>query len=163
MATGILIHADSVHDANMFVATGVAVGDPFTYIETDGRSIVVSNVLEADAIRRDGRAGEVWLDDEFGVREQIRAGAKPDVARMEGVRRSLERAGLTSVSVPPTFSVALADYLREHGVEVAPDRELFELRRRVKDADQLAAIRVAQRATEAAFAAARELIGSASP
>ncbi len=163
MAKGILIHADSVHDAHMFVATGVSVGDPYTYIESNGKRIVVSNVLEADAIRRDSRATDVWLDDEFGVREQVRQGVKPHIATMEGVRRALDRAGLDEVAVPTTFPLALGDYLREHGVSVMPDRDLFELRRRAKDRVQLDAIRIAQRATEAAFTAARELIGSATP
>jgi|1185.fasta_scaffold20840_2 Xaa-Pro aminopeptidase len=163
MAKGILIHADSMRDANMFVATGVAVVDPFSYIEANGSRIIVSNVLEADAIRRDSRATDVWVDDEFGVREQIRQGVKSDVASMEGVRRALERASLDEVAVPATFPIALADYLRGHGITVTPDKELFDLRRRVKGDAQVEAMKVAQRATEAAFAAARELIGSASP
>jgi Xaa-Pro aminopeptidase len=65
--------------------------------------------------------------------------------------------------VPSSFPVALADYLRSKGVSVTPDPERLELRRRQKDDRQLVAIRLAQRATEAAFTAARELLGSASP
>ena len=72
---------------------------------------------------------------------------------MEQVRRVLERAGVSQVSVPPSFPVGLADYLRRREVTVSPDAELFALRRRIKDADQLASITVAQRATEAAFVA----------
>ena len=88
---------------------------------------------------------------------------EPHQAQMESVRRSVEKAGVSAVAVPPTFPVGLADYLREHGVTVTPDRELFEARRRLKTDRQIEGIRAAQRATEAAFAAARELIGSASP
>ena len=40
--------------------------------------------------------------------------------------------------MPPSFPVGLADYLRDKGIKVTPDRDLFELRRRRKDADQLA-------------------------
>ena len=93
----------------------------------------------------------------------VKEGMPSHEATMEGVRRSIEKAGLDAVLVPPTFPLALGDYLREHGVAVTPEPELFDLRRRIKDAAQLDAMRVAQRATEAAFAAARELIGSASP
>src|SRR5947208_3882118 len=163
MASPLLIHADSVLSADMYVATDVNVGDPFTYIEVDGRRIIVTNQLEVDQIRRDSTATEVWMVDEFGGRDLVRSGWEPDRARMETVRRMIERAGLDAVAVPPTFPLALADYLRAAGLTLTPDRELFELRRRRKDTRQLDAIRRAQRATEAGFDAARELIGSASP
>jgi len=163
MTSSLLIHADSMRDADMFVATGVPCTDPYTYIETDGRRIIVTNVLEVEVMTRDSTAGEIWTDDDFGIRELVRGGMEPHEAQMESVRRSVEKAGVSSVAVPPTFPVGLADYLREHGVTVTPDRELFEARRRLKTDRQIEGIRAAQRATEAAFTAARELIGSASP
>jgi Xaa-Pro aminopeptidase len=163
VAAGLLIHADSERNADMFVATGVLVVDPFTYLESDGRRIIVTNVLEADMMRRDSAASEIWLDDDLGRQDLIRSGTQPHVAAMETVRRALERAGISEVAVPPAFPVALADYLRERSVVVRPDKDVFEARRRRKTPAQLEGIRHAQRATEAAFAAARELIGSAEP
>jgi Xaa-Pro aminopeptidase len=163
MTTPLLIHADSLRDADMFVATGVSVVDPFTYLELDGRRIIVASVLEAEVIERDSRATEIWRDDDFGTRELVREGWEYEDAVMERVRRVLERAGAAEVAVPPSFPVALADYLRGKDVTVTPDRQTFEMRRRLKDADQLRAIREAQTATEASFRAARELLGSASP
>jgi len=163
MTSSLLIHADSMRDADMFVATGVPCTDPYTYIETDGRRIIVTNVLEVEVMTRDSTAGEIWTDDDFGIRELVRGGMEPHEAQMESVRRSVEKAGVSAVAVPPTFPVGLADYLREHGVTVTPDRALFEARRRLKTDRQIEGIRAAQRATEAAFTAARELIGSASP
>ena len=73
MTTPLLIHADSLRDADMFVATGVSVVDPFTYLEVDGRRIIVASVLEAEVIERDSRATEIWRDDDFGGR---RAGSE---------------------------------------------------------------------------------------
>jgi Xaa-Pro aminopeptidase len=159
----LLIHADSTHDPDMFAATGVAVGDPYTYLELDGRRVIVASVLEADVIRRDSTATEVWIADEFGARDLVSSGWSWRDANMERVRRVLERAGTTEVAVPDSFPVALADYLRSKGVTVATDPDRVELRRRLKDDRQLAAIRLAQRATEAAFTAARELLGAATP
>jgi hypothetical protein len=161
--TPLLIHADSQRDADMFVATGVAVVDPFTYLELDGRRIIVASVLEEEVIRRDSRATEVWPDEEFGRTQLMLEGLSWHDAAMEVVRRVLEKAGVASVAVPPSFPVGLADHLRGRGITVTPDRDLFELRRRSKDADQLAAIRTAQRGTEDAFRAVRELLASASP
>ena len=163
MPGAVLIHADSLLDANMFVATGVAVGDPFTYIESGDRRIIVTNQLEVDLVRRESTANEIWMVDEFGGRDLVRDGWQPVEAGMEAVRRMLRRAELDAVAVPPSFPLALADYLRGQGMTLVPDRELFESRRRRKDARQLQGVRAAQRATEAAFDAARGMIGSASP
>jgi len=147
----------------MFAATGVAVGDPYTFLELGDRRVIVASVLEADVIRRDSTATEVWMSDEFGARELVRSGWNWRDAEMESVRRVLERVGTTEVAVPDSFPVALADYLRSKGITVTPDQDRVELRRRRKSDRDLAAIRLAQRATEAAFDAARELLGSASP
>jgi Xaa-Pro aminopeptidase len=163
MTDNLLIHADSQRDADMFVATGVTVVDPFTYLELNGQSVIVASVLEADVIRRDSRAGDVWTDDQFGGRELMAKGWSYHDAEMEVVRRVLEKAGAQAVVVPPSFPLSLADYLRGKGHTVTPDRDLFERRRRSKDAAQLAAINVAQRATEQAFGSVRELLGSATP
>ena len=89
-----------------------AVVDPFTYLELDGRRVIVASVLEADVIRRDSRANDVWTDDQFGGRELMAKGWSYHDAEMEVVRRVLERAGAQAVVVPPSFPVSLADYLR---------------------------------------------------
>ncbi len=109
----------------MFVATGITVGDPFTYIEAGDRRIIVTNQLEADLVRRESTANEIWMVDEFGGRDLVLDGWPLDDARMETVRRMLERAGLDAVAVPPNFPLALADYLRGKGITLTPDRVLF--------------------------------------
>src|SRR3954470_7101170 len=147
----------------MFVATGITVGDPFTYLASGDRRIIVTNQLEVDLVHRESTANEIWMVDEFGGRDLVLEGWPLDEARMETVRRMLERAGLDAVAVPPNFPLALGDYLRGKGITLTPDRVLFASRRRHKNAGQLHGIRAAQRATEAAFDAARGMIGSASP
>ena len=52
MPTSHLIFADSVRDPDLFVATGITIGDPFAYVETDGKRIIVTSELEADVARR---------------------------------------------------------------------------------------------------------------
>ena len=65
--------------------------------------------------------------------------------------------------MPPGFPVAHADYLRANGVDVVVDREVFDNRRRSKNETEIAGIRRAQRACEAALDAARELLRKAQP
>ena len=125
--------------------------------------MIVVSLLEADVVRRDSRADDVWDAEQFGGRELVVQGWTYHDAEMEVLRRTLERAGITEAIVPPSFPVAIADYLRGKGLTITPDRDAFELRRRIKDTRQIDAIRGAQRGTEAAFRAVRELLGSASP
>ena len=158
-----LIYADSIRDPDLFVATGVSIVDPFAYVETDGKRVIVTSELEADAARRHSSATDVWTGSELGARELVKGGMSYETASLEVVRRALEKLGVSAVTVPPSFPLELADYLRERGVTVQADRAPFEMRRRVKDETQLAGIRAAQRATEAAFARAVEVLGASSP
>jgi Xaa-Pro aminopeptidase len=61
-------------------------------------------------------------------------------------------------SVPKNFPVWLADRLRADGVELDVDQDLFDDRRRAKTESQVAGLRRAQRAAEAAMDACRELL-----
>jgi Xaa-Pro aminopeptidase len=163
MPTSHLIFADSVRDPDLFVATGITIGDPFAYIETDGKRIIVTSELEADVARRTSTATEVWTGSEFGSRELVKGGMSYHEAELEVVRRALERLSVTGVTVPPSFPVELADFLRARDVTVTPDRAGYELRRRVKDERALEGIRLAQKAIEAAFARVVEVLGASSP
>jgi Xaa-Pro aminopeptidase len=158
-----LIYADSIRDPDLFVATGVSIVDPFAYVETNGKRVIVTSELEADAARRHSSATDVWTGSEFGARELVKGGMSYELASLEVVRRALEKLGVSAVTVPPSFPLELADYLRERGVTVQADRTPFEMRRRVKDERQLAGIKAAQLATEAAFARAVEVLGASSP
>jgi Xaa-Pro aminopeptidase len=163
MTTGLLILADSVRDADLFLATGISVGDPFIYVETNGQRLIVTSEIEADAARRNSTATDVWLSSRFGARELLDGGMGSDDAQIEVLGRVVADLRLDEVVVPPSFPVVAADHLRGQGVAVQPDRERFQLRRRAKDERALAGIRAAQRATEAAMARVVEVLGSSSP
>jgi Xaa-Pro aminopeptidase len=163
MPSARVIHADSVRDPDLYLATGISVVDPFTYVETNGKRVIVTSELEADAARRNSTATDVWTGTEFGARELIKGGMDWNVATLEVVRRALQKLGVSDAAVPPSFPVELADYLREHGIGVHADRAGFEMRRRVKDERALAGIRAAQKATEAAFARVVEMLGASTP
>ena len=63
--------------------------------------------------------------------------------------------------MPSTFPLELADRLREDGIALEVDREQFDLRRRSKNATEIAGLRRAQHACEAALDVAREMLRSA--
>jgi Xaa-Pro aminopeptidase len=163
VASARLIYADSIRDADIYLASGISVVDPFAYIETDGKRVILTSELEADAASRNSTATDVWVESDFGRRELIKQGMNPHDSALEVVRRALERLELAAVLVPPSFPLDLADYLRGHGVTVTADRAGYEMRRRVKDERALDGIRIAQRATEAAFVRVREMLGASTP
>ena len=53
MTDNLLIHADSQRDADMFVATGVTVVDPFTYLELNGQGVIVASPPTAPVYLQD--------------------------------------------------------------------------------------------------------------
>jgi Xaa-Pro aminopeptidase len=153
----VLIYADSIRSADLRHAVPLAVPDPFLYAETNGTRHVFSNSMEAARIRDLGLF-DVHVDEEFGIDELIESG----LDRREIVAQLLVRAvgslGLERATVPETFPIWLGDRLRAEGVELEVDQDLFDDRRRVKTEAQLAGMRRAQRAAEAAMDTCREVL-----
>jgi Xaa-Pro aminopeptidase len=139
----------------------LGVPDPFLYAELDGKGSVVASSFELGRINEVAPELEVLPMEEFGIDELYGQGLSRDEIELEVILRAARRFGLESVSVPSTFPLEVADHLRANGIEVKADRELFRGRRRVKNEAELAGIRRAQRAAEAAMDAAREIMRAA--
>jgi Xaa-Pro aminopeptidase len=158
----VLILADSMRSPEMRHEVPLAIPDEFLYAERDGRRVVVVSSLESARIREAGLGIEVMPYEAFGLDELAASGTPPTEAALQMYARACSELGVISASVPPTFPLELADRLRGNGVEVTPDRALFEERRRRKNATEIAGLRRAQRACEAALDAARDMLRRAS-
>jgi Xaa-Pro aminopeptidase len=156
----VLIFADTMRSAEMRHQVPVAVPDPFLYIERNGSRHAVLTSFEVDRVREAGI--EAHPLEEFGWDELVGKGPREEQALVL-YERAVQQLGVDDAVVPFNFPVELADRLRAKGVKVQVDRQLFAQRRRVKTEAQLAGIRKAQRGTEAAMAAARELLRAAEP
>lgn len=158
----VLIYADTVRSPELRHEIPVSIGDPFLYVERNGSRHVVIGALELARVR--GLPGlEVHAPEEFGYDELLRSGKSRPEIRDELNARVCEALGVRSAAVPAGFPLDVADALRARGVEVRPDRELFDRRRRVKSEHELAGIRRAQRAAEAGMDAARALLRGGTP
>ncbi|HZT85373.1 MAG TPA: Xaa-Pro peptidase family protein [Gaiellaceae bacterium] len=157
MADGVLICADSIRSADMRNAVPLAVPDPFLYAETNGTSHVFTNSMEAARIRKLGPY-EVHVSEEFGVDELIAEGLEWREIRARILLRAIDSIGSKRFAVPEDFPVWLADRLRAEGFELEVDQDLFDDRRRVKSGEQLAGMRRAQKAAEAAMDTCRDLL-----
>jgi Xaa-Pro aminopeptidase len=154
----VLICADSTRSPEMRHEVPVAVPDPFLYAEQDGRRVAVVSSLEAVRINEADPGIEVIPPDALGWDDLLAEGTPYFEAELEIYTRACRELGITSAAVPASFPLELADRLRAQGIDVRPDRQLFDLRRRSKNATEIAGLRRAQRACEAALDAARDLL-----
>ena len=157
MADAILIYGDSFRSPDLRHAVPLGVPDPFLYAEENGSRHVFANSMEAARLRDLGLF-EVHVDEDFGVDELVESGLEPRELTAQLALRAVASLGLERATVPENFPVWLADRLRAEGVELDVDQELFDGRRRAKTEAQLAGMRRAQHAAEAAMDACRELL-----
>jgi Xaa-Pro aminopeptidase len=159
----ILLCADTERSAALRHEIPLSIPDPFLYAEVDGRRVAVVNVLERDRIAEVAPGIELLEREQFGYDELIDEGRSSEEAEREAMTRACGELGIRRAAVPDDFPLALADRLRAGGVELVVDAREFERRRRTKNEAELAGIRRAQAAADAAMAAAAELLRGAIP
>jgi len=157
----ILIYGDTLTSPALRHEVPISIGDPFLYLESDGRRAVLTNALEDERIARDAPELERMLEDHLGRDELIGSGLSRGEIERELCVRAVDRLGITQAVVPPGFPLALADRLREGGVSLAPDENVFIDRRRHKSAAQMKGIRRASDAAVAAMGAAAAMLREA--
>jgi Xaa-Pro aminopeptidase len=157
VADVVLIYADSFRSPDMRHAVPLGVPDPFLYAEENGSRHVFASSMEATRLRELGLF-DVHTSEDLGMDELMGAGIDWRELEAQLALRAVGSLGLKRASVPKDFPVWLADRLRADGVELAVDQDLFDDRRRAKTEAQLAGMRRAQRAAEAAMDACRELL-----
>jgi Xaa-Pro aminopeptidase len=153
----VLIFADTVRSPELRHEIPHTVADPFLYGEVDGRRFAVVRSLEA-ARMSEVPGVEVVPHEELGYDQLLADGLSAGDVSLELSRRACERFGVTYAVVPASFPLERGDTLRAAGIELTVDRGLFDDRRRVKNDAELAGIRRAQRAAEAATAAVAEML-----
>jgi Xaa-Pro aminopeptidase len=158
----VLIYGDTVRSPALRHEIPLAIIDPFLYLEHDGRRFAVASVLERDRISGVARDIDLLTPEELGRDDLVASGRTWNEIELELCVRACERVGLRSATVPAETPVALADRLRSEGLELRPDADAFELRRRVKNAAEIAGVRRAQTAANAGMAAAAEMLRTSS-
>jgi len=161
--TDVLIHADTSRSPAMRHEVPLGIPDPFLYVERDGRRFVVITAFERERLKAAAPDIEALPPEQFGIDELLRGGTPPVEATLEVYMRALRELGVTEAVVPARFPLELADHLRTNGVDVRVDRDLFEDRRRSKNETEIAGLRRAQRACEAALDVARRMLRDSEP
>jgi Xaa-Pro aminopeptidase len=149
----ILICGDTLRSPELRHEVPLGIGDPFLYLETGGRRVVLTNVLEVDRIAAQAPELERLLGEQLGRDELIDQGLSFEQVDRELYLRAVREVGITAAVVPAAFPLAVADRLRAEGIALTVDNELFVDRRREKTDAELAGIR---RAADAALAGMEE-------
>ena len=150
----VLIFADTVRSPELRHEVPLAIPDPLVYVERDGARHVFVTSFEIPRLKGFGGLELAPLE-ELGLDELLAQGLRWHQLERELALRACQRLGVEQAVTPPAFPLDVADHLREHGVRLTPDAELFEQRRRAKNAAELAGVRRAQRAAERAMDAIR--------
>ncbi len=158
----VLIYADTVRSPELRHEIPLSVPDPFLYVERNGSRHAVVSALELPRLR-ELEGLEVQTPDEYGQDELRRSGKSTREIRDILLVRICTALGVRSAVVPGGFPVDVADNLRANGIEITPDGEHFDRRRRVKNDRELAGIRRAQKSAEAGMEAARRLLRTGTP
>jgi Xaa-Pro aminopeptidase len=159
----ILIYGDTLRSPELRHEVHVPIPDPFLYAEKGDRRVVILHSLEIPRVRADQPELEIIAPEQLGSDELYSEGRQGWEILLELAVRACRELGITSASVPESFPVGHADHLRANGVELTVDHDLFDNRRRSKNETELAGIRKAQRACEAALDASRDLLRRAQP
>jgi Xaa-Pro aminopeptidase len=159
----VLIYADTIRSPELRHELPLAIPDPFLYVERDGERHVVLTSFEIDRVREIPGAPKPHAYEEFGYDDLIAQGLPRDEVLLEVTVNAARALGVTEALVPWTFPAKFADRFREVGVQLTPELDFFQDRRRVKSGAELAGIRRAQRAAEAGMDAARGLLRRAEP
>lgn len=159
----VLIYGDTGRSAEMRHEIPLMVPDPFLYAElVDGRHVVVA-AMEGPRIAEIDPELKVHPLEEFGIDELVQRGTDRHEATLQTITRACAELGASEAKVPTEFPLELGDRLRQAGISLEPDHDLFQRRRRVKTPAELEGIRRAQRAAEAGMRAAVEILRAAEP
>ena len=160
-ADGYFVDADSTLSDQLYLS-GFDAPDPFMTLYDGETHLLFPRSLEFGRAKRESRADTVQRYVDFDHADHIEAhGAETAVAYV--LADFLRSYDVDHVAVPPRFPLKTADGLRDRGIEVTPDTDgiVTQIRATKTDAE-VEHVRTAQRANEAAMAAAEDLLRSAS-
>jgi Xaa-Pro aminopeptidase len=159
----VLIHGDTHRTAALRHELPLGIIDAFSYFELDGRRVAIIADMEAGRVAEVAPDVEVIDPYELGLDELVQSGMRWDEVEPELCVRAARRLEAKRLVVPGNLPVSVADRLRADGVEVVPDEREFIRRRRAKTPAEVAGVRRAQTAADAAMGAAAQLLRAARP
>ncbi len=153
-----LIVAASDRDADMLYATRLFVGDPFVFLEQNGKRTIVLSDLEIDRGRKEAQVDEIVPYSQFEREVQGSARQAPPFEKV--VSHFLQKRGVRSAVVPSSFPLRLAQELETNRIGLETTNGLFWPAREAKTDDELRQMRRALSITEVGLARAMEVLAA---
>lgn len=164
-STAIVFAGAPAHNDALYHRARFLCGDPTVWIDLHtaggGRErLLILRDIEMDRAKKQARADRVACPRDFAPASGL--SGDRETATAQAAAEALKRAGVTKVIADRSLPFIYAHLMREAGIEVTCDLNLGVADRRSKDAQELAALREAQTATEDAMRLACETIAKAS-
>ena len=159
MKETLLIVADSERDANMLYAVGMFVPDPFIYLKTRGRPLIIMSDLEIDRARAQAPHCRVLPLSQYRHKLQRDGIRSPRFAHV--IRQILREKQIRGVTVPDNFPLGLAMDLEKLGVKVRVRPGNFFPEREIKSAAEVRKISAALVMAEVGMAEAMQVLRAA--
>ncbi|MBA3791647.1 MAG: aminopeptidase P family protein [Rubrobacter sp.] len=147
-------------DADAYHLSGFLAPDPVVCLRVDGKKYLAVSSLEYGRASKEAPVDELLSYEELEIirlARELKSGAKAYAAAISNLLKRLG-ASDSPILVPASMAVVYADALRAHGLEITPDRQLFDGLRRDKTDSEVSHIEKAQRAVETACAHAVEVL-----
>ena len=154
-----LIVAPSDIDADMLYATKFWAGDPFIFLEQNGKRTIVLSDLEMDRGKRTAKVDEFISFNQLEREVQGKSKESPPYEKV--LAHFLRKRGVKSAVVPANFPLGYAREL--HDLDLTTTNGLFWPQREAKTDEELKLMGRALRITETGLARAMEVLKASKP
>ena len=138
-----LIVAPSDSDADMLYATRIFIGDPFIFLQQNGKRTLVLSDLEIDRAKKKAKADEfVMLS---ALEREVQGKAKQAPPYEKVLAHFLTKRGVKRALVPANFPLGYANEIKRRGITLETTNGLFWPAREKKTAEE---IKLLERALE---------------
>src|SRR6478609_447666 len=151
-----LIVAPSDSDADMLYATRIFIGDPFIFLQQNGKRTLVLSDLEIDRAKKKAKADEfVMLS---ALEREVQGKAKQAPPYEKVLAHFLTKRGVKRALVPANFPLGYANEIKRRGITLETTNGLFWPAREKKTAEEIKLLERALRITETGMKRGMEIL-----
>jgi Xaa-Pro aminopeptidase len=156
-----LIVAPSDTDADMLYATRIFIGDPFIFLQQNGKRTLVLSDLEIDRAKKNAKADEFVMFSQ--LEREVQGKSKQAPAYEKVLAHFLTKRGVKRAKVPANFPLGFANEIKRKGIALETSNGLFWPAREKKTAEEIRLLQRALRITETGMKRAMEILKASKP
>src|SRR6266566_543707 len=151
-----LIVAPSDTDADMLYATRIFIGDPFIFLQQNGKRTLILSDLEIDRAKKNAKADEFVMFSQLECEVQGKAKKAPPYEKV--LAHFLTKRGVRRAKVPANFPLGFANEIKRKGIALETSDGLFWPAREKKTAEEIRLLERALRITETGMKRGMEIL-----